>query len=92
MKAIFGLVKDYRLRPVDNIIGDFFAPMGRKAMQEYGLRLRVPHQPGVDLVRLEQVVPALPIAVSHRYPRVGHHAFRTGDGAFGILPDANVGT
>src|SRR6266436_6393591 len=91
MKAIFGLVEDHRLRPIDDFVGDFLAAMGREAMHENGLGFCSSHQPGVDLVWLEEVVPALAAAVSHRYPGVGHYAIRADDGAFGVLPDVNGG-
>src|ERR1700730_10594565 len=92
MKAVFSLVEYHRLRPVDNIVGDFVAPMGRQAMHEYGPGLCFFHQAGVDLVGLEQIVPALSAAIPHRHPGVGYHTVGVGDGALSFLPDANVGT
>src|SRR5215470_1841547 len=91
MKAILSLVEDHGLRPVDDFVGHFLSPMGREAMHEYGLGFCSFHQPGVDLVRLKYVVPALAATVSHRHPGVRHNAIRLGDRAFGVLPDANGG-
>src|SRR5215467_5147211 len=65
MKAVFSLVEDHRLRSVDDLVSDLIAPMGGQAMHEYGLGFCFFHQPGVDLVRLEQIVPPLAATVSH---------------------------
>ncbi len=39
MEAVFGFVEHRRLRPVDDLVGDFVAAMRRQAMQEYGVRI-----------------------------------------------------
>src|SRR5262249_29681925 len=53
IEAILGSVEIHRLRPIDDFVGDFFAPMGREAMHENGLGFCSFHEPGIDLVGLK---------------------------------------
>ena len=45
-----GLLNDHALRPVDHLVGDFFAAAGGQAVHEERPFLGVRHQGGVDLV------------------------------------------
>ena len=74
MQAVLGLVEHDRLRPVDHLVGDLVAAMGRQAVHEHRTRIRSRHQPGVDLIALEQVVAALVVLIPHRDPRIRDHA------------------
>jgi hypothetical protein len=38
MQAVLRLVEHHRLRPVDHLVGDFLAAMGRQAVHEDGVR------------------------------------------------------
>src|SRR6266699_523835 len=91
VKSVFRLVEHHGLRPVDHLVGDLMAAMRREAMHEHGVGFRSRQQPPVDLIRLEQIVPALAILVPHGHPGVGHDAIGPGRRALRIMADDDCG-
>src|SRR6185503_6716555 len=71
MQSVLGLVEYDRLRTVDDLVRDLVATVRRQAMHEDRVGPGVLHQPGIDLIGLEQIVAPLAVAVSHRDPGVG---------------------
>jgi hypothetical protein len=53
VEAILGLVEDYRVRGVDDFVGDFPAAMSWQTVHEQGMGRGFSHEFGVDLVRGE---------------------------------------
>ena len=61
-------------------------------MHEQRIRLGARHQTVVDLIALEQVVPARAVAVAHRHPGVGDHAVGALRGLLRIGAELDRGT
>ena len=91
VQPVFRLVEHHRLRPVHHLVGDFLAAMRRQAMHEQRVGLGLGHQPGIDLIALEHVVPRLGVAVAHRHPGVGDDAVGILDRLFRVLADLDRG-
>src|SRR5262245_26433234 len=91
VQAVFRLVEYYRLRAVDHIVRDLLTAMGGQAVHEDGIRLSARHQPGIDLVALEQIVPTVAVAVAHRHPGVGDAAVIALDRLLGIPAHPDIG-
>ncbi len=53
MEPVFRLVENDGLRTVDDLVGHFFAAMGRQAMEEHGAFGRVLHERWIHLVRCQ---------------------------------------
>jgi hypothetical protein len=56
------------------------------------VRLGLGHQPRIDLIRPEQVVPQRAILVAHRHPGVGDHAIRPRNRLLGVVAEHDVRT
>ena len=59
MQPVFRLVKHDGLRPVDHVGGHLFAAVGGEAVHEYGVGLGFFQKPGIHLIALQEIVPAL---------------------------------
>ena len=70
VQAIFGLVEHHRLRTVDHLVGDFVAAMGGEAVHEQRVRFCKRHQPGVDLVRFQEIVAVLAVGAGENVVRL----------------------
>src|SRR5260370_3851165 len=71
VEPVAGLVEHFGSRAVDDLVGDLFATMSRKAVQE-DRALRGIHKRLVDLVRREDLTPSRPLVLlAHRGPDVG---------------------
>src|SRR5215218_6814092 len=64
VQPVLGLVEHDRARAVHDLVGDLLAAMRRQAMHEDRLLAGGAHQPGVDLVGLEQIVTAALVLVA----------------------------
>lgn len=73
MEPVFSLVKDYRLRTVDDLVGHFLATMRRQAMHENRIRGQG-HQFAIDTIWWQNLAALLLVLDTHRHPSVGHHA------------------
>jgi hypothetical protein len=73
MQAVLRFIPDHRLRPVDDGWRDLLTAMRRQAMHEHRVLLGTRHQPLVDSVRHQLVVPLLRFPHPHGYPGVGDH-------------------
>ncbi len=89
VQAVLRLVEHHRLRPVDDLVGHLLAPVGGQAVHEQRVGLGAGHQPVIDLVGLQQVVPARAVAVAHRHPGVGDDAVGAFHGLVRIGADAD---
>ena len=53
VKAVFGLVENYRLRPVYDLIGDFLAAIGRQAVHDNSLGIGFLEKLAINLEGLQ---------------------------------------
>lgn len=65
MQAVFRLIEDDRLRPVDHAISHFLATMCRQAMHEQRVFISLRHQGFIDLIGLENIVAARLVLLVH---------------------------
>ena len=71
MKAVLGLVPHGRLRPVEDVLGDLLAVVGREAVEDDCARSRLLHEVGGDAVAVEVAEPLLALGVlPHARPDV----------------------
>src|SRR3954452_18698099 len=91
VQPVLGLVEHDRARAVHDLVGDLLAAMRRQAMHEDRLLAGGVHQPGVDLVGLEQVVTSALVLVAHRHPAIGHDRGGAFDGLERVARDHDPG-
>src|SRR5579862_8458989 len=91
VQPVLGLVEHHRLRPVDHLVGDLLAAMGRQAVHEDGVGLGARHQPRIDLIALEQVMAPRAVAVAHGDPGIGDDAVGALDGFLRVRTDVDLG-
>src|SRR3546814_1842675 len=77
VQTVLGLVPHHRLRPVDDRGGHLVAAVRRQAVHEDRLRLGQRHNPVVNLVGAQQVVPTLAVVLPHGDPGIGDHRIRS---------------
>ncbi len=94
MQAVFGLVKDDRLRAIHHRIGDFLVPVRGQAVHEQRVWLCLGHQRFVHLIGPQLVVAAFAggLAVVHRNPCIRHDKVGTHNGLVGVPLDLNRDT
>src|SRR5258708_36998304 len=81
MQAVFGLVEYYRVRRVDDFVGDFPAAMSWQTVHEQGMGRGFSHEFGVDLIRREEGVADVGfIFLSHAGPHIGVDGVGSGYG------------
>src|SRR5690606_8092948 len=69
VQAVFGFVEYDRLRPVDHLLGNLVAPLGRQTMHEERPGRGVGKQSGVDLEGFQDAAALALVGVARRYPR-----------------------
>src|SRR5260370_32174206 len=80
VESVAGLVEHPGSRAVDDLVGDLFATMSRKAVQEDRALRRI-HQRLVDLVGRKDLTPGRPLVLlAHRAPDVGVDGGRAVEG------------
>jgi len=86
VQAVFGLVKDHRMRAIHDGRCRLILAVGGKAMHEQGVGFGVAHQLLIYLIGAQHIMAALfgGLAVMHADPGVGDHQIGTLDGAKGL--------
>ena len=85
MHAVFSLVPDHRIFPVEQFRADFLAAMGRQAMHEQRVSRGMGHQFAIDLKAGEYAVAIRAfLFLAHARPDVGHYELRAAHGFGGL--------
>jgi hypothetical protein len=91
VQSVFRLIKDDTVRPIDDIISDLFAALGRQAVHDDAIRIGFGYKFGIDLKGAQALrLPCGLIFLTHGRPDIRINDVRAFHSFHGVIRDEDA--